>query len=463
MKYFVAFLLLMSISAQSKVEFKVSPVHGLVKFAELLAEENVAYWGLIGNKEKPKVREKVNQFIKLKNRSLSSGFSTGSQKVNGESGGNVWHVFIWQSILSKDLKDFTERLTGLMTVHTQEQMMSILNDLKPHYDLFWNKNKGHLYKFIKKANPVINRSDRVTSVIDSIRVFYGTTWPKNKPFPIGLYLLPKTAKVSGATSFDTFEEASIKPEEELYGRLGVIIHEMCHSYYANQKDRLYKEMKNYYKGSKSSFAHHAYNYMNESLATVLGNGIAYEAMSKKVDKTTWYNDEIIDGFAHALYPLTATYIKNNKTMDADYFKSSINDFEKQFPNMNKRLKYLLNKPLFSITGSVDQSKVQMSLFNKMKIQGFRTSSPFVHPYTREYFDLSKSPLILIVDDWNQKTREGIGKMYPELYTKVATVLGSKKGWGYFFESGRFNLVIKYVDQKQYLSIIDDIYKTKEVR
>jgi len=455
-------LSLLIFNTHAKVEFKISPVHGLVKFAELLSENNKDYWSLISNKEKESIRSIVDNFSLLKNKKLSNGFDTGEENYKGRSGGNTWSLILWQSILSKDLKDFDKRITGLATIHNQIKLMKLLTSLKPYFDLFWESNKSYLKNFSRKAANILNRSDRVSSLLRSIRIFYGSTWPQDRAFPIGLFLLPRTAKVTTASSYDSFEEASIVPGEKIHGRLGVMIHEMCHSYYANQKNDLFIKMKNFYSSHKSKFSHHAYNYMNESLATVLGNGIAYQVMKGKLDKRSWYNDEIIDGFSHALLPITQNYIKENKTMDEHYFDRSIDLFQNTFPNMNKKIRSLLNKPLFSIVGTTDPHKVKLPLFDKLNLQGFRFSSPFTHRFTREAFDMSKSPLIVIVDRWDSKTRNEIMNMYSEIYKNISSIMNGDSDWGYFFNKDRFILIIKYKEQKDYLAVIDDINRKKEI-
>lgn len=455
MKVIVLFLFIFSLSCFAKVEFKASKVHGLVKFIELLGEDHPEYWKLIDKKQKDYIRERVSMFNDIKTRHLMGGFSTGAQNYKGKTGGNVWNVITWQSILSNNVQDFNERLTGLMTIHTQEKLISLISEFEVYYEPFWLKNKKYIQDFIKKADPILNKSTNTSSIINSIRKFYGTTWPENKPFPVGLYLVPSDTKVTGATSFDTFEEAAIKPGEDLFNRVGVIVHEMCHSYYANQDMKLFKEMKKYYDSSKSPFSHHTYHYMNESLATVLGNGIFYEKMSGKIDGN-WYNDRIIDGFAHALQPITLKYLNSNSTMDQEYFSSSIQLFKKTFPNMNKRLKYLLNKPLFSVSGEVNLNSVKQPLFKKLKIQGYRTSAPFIHKYTREYYDGDKIPLILIIDESGIKNIGKIKKVYPEIASQIETIINKKKGWGYFFYMERFHLIVKFHNQKQYLSVLEKI-------
>lgn len=455
MKTIIVFLFLINLDCLAKVELRASKVHGLVKFVELLVEDHPTFWKLIDSKQHKSVREKVIQFNELKNTYLMGSFPTGAQNYKGETSVSIWSVIIWQSILSRNIKDFREKTTGLMRVHVQDKFIKIINELSVFYEPFWLKNKKYLTTFIQKAIPVLNKSDATSSLIKSIRIFYGSTWPEHKAFPIGLYLVPKNTKVMGASSFDTFEEAAIKPQEELYGRLGVIVHEMCHTYYANQQMELFKQMNEFYKSSKSPFSNHAYNYMNESLATVLGNGIFYEKMSKKVDHN-WYNDKIIDGFAHSLHSLTLEYIKNNRTMDNNYFSRSIKLFEKSFPDMNKQLIYLVNKPLFSISSPDEIKNLYQTFLNVMKVQPNQISAPFIHEYTRKAYEVSSSPLVLIVSKWESESLRKVGKVYPEIISKISKIMSSKKEWSYFFHKERFHLIVKYINNKQYLAVLNKI-------
>jgi hypothetical protein len=431
----------------AEVEFKTSKVHGVVKFAELLGADHPEYWNLIDEKNRKLVRKKVRRFNKLKTKNLMSG--------------STWQLMLWQSMLAISLDDLDEKMTGLTKIHVQAEVISLLKTLMVFYDPFWRANRNHLNGFINKGLPILSKNESSKSLIKAIRTFYGTTWPKERAFPIGLYLVPERTRVTGASSFDTFEEAAVKVNDELYGRLGVIVHEMCHSYYANQDKKLSQQMKAFYENYKSPFAKHAYSYMNEALATVLGNGIFYEKLTGKRDKD-WYNDEIIDGFAKALLPMTLKYIKNNKTMDQAYFAESINIFAKTFPDMNKKIKFLANKPLFSTQGKLDFDKVNNLFFNTLNLQSHRISAPFVHKYTREYYDNSNNSLVLVINNWNQNKSKKVHDMYPELGEKISLIMKSKQGWGYFFNSGKFHLIIRYEDEENFKSILANIKKRKSI-
>ncbi|MGI4993011.1 hypothetical protein ACRXCV_10290 [Halobacteriovorax sp. GFR7] len=457
-KIMIVFISLMTMNAYALIDYKISKVHGLIKFLDLLGENKKEYWELIPKDKEKEVGVLVNDFYKLKNRYFFSSFSL--NKKNYKSGRqSINSLILWQSMNSVDIGDFNSRVTGLLTIKNQKKLTSILVEIEPFYTKFWNENKKHLYKFKKRTDRLIRENKKFKKSIQAIKKFYNAEWDDDLDFPVGIYLLPEGTKASGAQSFDQFEEASIVVNGDFNGRMGVIVHEMSHSFFANKDASKFQKLENFYNEHSDPFAKHAYTYLNEGLATAIGNGYVFNLLTGKVDKS-WYNNVYIEGFAREMYPLVVDYIKNGKSLNDAFYQKSISSFKKRFPDINERFESLLNKPLVSTIGRLQKEEIEPILRDAFRTSGVNYSTPFTHPYTVEDYTDKSMPLILVVGDWSEKALTSVKKAYPSIYQDVKKIV--KKDYVYFFKNNKFHLVVKYKDSKSFIRTVNKIVKQKKI-
>ena len=444
------YVFLLSTTSYAKIEYKISKVHGQIKFLDLLLEGKKEYWELINKQEKKKVKNIIKSYSDLKLTSLNKQIPT-----HGSFHQSIHSLFLWHAMNASNHKQFNNRITGLLPLDQKTQFLDLITKVSVYFDPFWEKNKHHLTHFQKRSNQEFKTNSKVRALNDSIKAFYHSQWPSNLNFNVGLYLLPKKTRFSSAQSLDQFEESSIIIGEDFESRLGIIIHEMCHSHFTNMKRKKFIEMKNYFFSKDSLVAKTAYHYLNEAMATAIGNGYTYNILTGKHDQK-WYNDPYIDGFAKKLYPLIKTYLKKNKSLDKTFYERSIQIFSKKFPNLDKKFEILLNSPLISTVGYIDQQEVKNAIQRHFHFSRTSYSSPFTHPYTLEDYKKDQSPLILLIKDWKYERMKKIQKSYPKIFDKIEKA--TNKDWFYFFQNKKFHLIIKYIDFK---SLNETLKKIKE--
>jgi len=251
--------------------------------------------------------------------------------------------FLWiASCNASDLDDFNERIIGYLPHSAQQKLIHCLRQAEPYYErLIWNKEQDNLKHIEQKLSLY---KEEIQNLFLSISSFYGTDWKLDLPFKIMLYPIP--ARKGGTTAIPKGNNLicsflSLNPDE-YKSILGIAIHEMCHILYDAQPIALQEDIERWFNQNKSNYNNVSYSYLNEGLATVLGNGWAYREIHKTIDTSQWYNNTYINGYAHALFSETDRYMKMGKTIDQAYVDNAILTFENEFPNATNDVNVLLS-------------------------------------------------------------------------------------------------------------------------
>lgn len=323
---------------------------------------------------------------------------------------------IWSAASNaSDLDDFNERITGLLPYISQNKLYQTLKKVEPYYDeLVWNPAKESIADIQKKLSPYLPTFERM---FFKTNTFYKSGWTKDLPFKLVVYPIPlangnTTATAKGNALICGFLAKRQNPHKDI---LGVIIHEICHTLYAEQPVRLQRDMQQWLNENPSPFASLANSYLDEALATVLGNGWANKEMTGTLDPNPWYNNTFIDGFARALYPLTESYLKSDRPIDKAYIDQSVELFAQTFPKADKIPATLLSEINFYLNAEVEED------INRIESTLYKYFNPFPHEYlipindqsSIESFAVKKLTKLFIVDSDNEKTLALINENYPD--------------------------------------------------
>ena len=337
-----SFLFLPFAHAQFKVEYRISKMHGLINFVETISGEahrseklrNIFKKSVYNNK---KYSELISAFKKIREIN-NQGWNWDGYPSDRHMGQDLRKIFLIRSTYAKDMGDFRERTLGLLPLAEHEKIFSILEKFEPVYDaLVWDKTIAKLEKYRENIEGK-SRDWGLDKLFKGALKFYRAKWPAGATFVISLYPIPGADGHSSGESIGVFQSVGVLVDEkDIPGRFGVIFHEICHGLYESQDREFQKEFEKYFTGSESEYASYAYQYINEALATALGNGLAYMKAAGKPDGGSWYNDDYINGFAKGIYPMVESYFHNEKPIDRNFVNYVILKYKEVVSGFNLRI------------------------------------------------------------------------------------------------------------------------------
>lgn len=323
---------------------------------------------------------------------------------------------IWSAAANaSDLNDFNVRITGLLPYISQNRLYQILKKAEPYYDkLIWDPAKASIADIQEKLTPYLPEFERL---FFKTNTFYQSGWTKDLPFKIAVYPIPfangnTTATAKGNALICGFLAKRPNPHKDI---LGVIIHEIGHTLYAEQPAKLQRDMQQWFDENPSTFAPLANSYLDEALATVLGNGWANKELTGKMDPNPWYNNPYIDGFARALYPMTEQYLQADKPIDKAYIDKAIEIFASTFPRADKIPATLLSEINLYLNAEEEED------IDRIEGTLYKYFNPFPHEYlisindqsSIESFGVKNLTKLFIVDTDHEETLALIDKHYPD--------------------------------------------------
>ncbi len=317
---------------------------------------------------------------------------------------------------SSNIDDFNERIIGLLPHQTQVQLITMFKKAEPYYTtLIWEKEQENITRIQNQLEPY---KDQIKHLYLNISQFYNTSWDTSIPFKIMLYPIPlrngnTTAIPKGNALICGFLSNN---EKDYKDRLGVIIHEMCHILYKEQQPDVQHQIDEWFATSKSPYASLAYSFFDEALATVLGNGWAFKQLHNGIDTNEWYNNKHIDGFAHALFPLTESYLVDGKHIDQEFVNQAIDLFEKKFPKATEETAILMNSlQLFANTDKEEEiNAIADGIHTYFNIRSMWLSTPTLSKESKETFDKKNTTKLFIIESDNINTLKGIQETFPHI-------------------------------------------------
>lgn len=349
--------------------------------------------------------------------SIPSGiafFAHGNSLPTGRHQGNsMLAIFEIIAANSNGLEDFARRTAGLLPITTHTQLIGGLTRLQQiHRRLVWNPSRGFLATAKRKLQRLF-RKIRAGTLLQRIATFYGTRWPEGLPITVALVPIPGKSYEGSHTyahSVDAYEFVEVLQKDDLENRLGVLIHEICHSLYDAQPLDLQRRLEFWFLKSTSDMGPFAYSQINEALATAIGNGHVNSLLKgDEAHHTSWYADRVIRDFAKEIYPRVKSYLGRHKTIDRGLVDEAVRKFAKAFPDAHSSPQILLSKIHLFVDGPFDGRKILRTLRKDLHIPSSYLSSPLDHPRTMENFARSSTETLLFF-----VSRGGVAKLrsYP---------------------------------------------------
>jgi hypothetical protein len=319
------------------------------------------------------------------------------------------------AIQSGDLNEFFSRITGLMPNEQLLLFKEVLRDAEYYYDkAIFVQYKPALESQLAELQ---SKKHKTKAAFFKLKTFYGSTWPEEMPFTVAIYPIPGSSGNTVASPHNnSLVLAVLTDEKDIESRVSVAMHEICHVLYEEQPLWLQWRLDSVFAENSSMAKQYAYSYLDEALATACGNGWMYEYITGDPDKGAWYNDDYINTYAHALYPMVKGYIENYKTIDRRFIREAITVFEKQFPEAAFEYNNLLNKVnLYTDADSHQDFILQMNtLQSRYRVTHCNSSYPINDERSLSLAAESEGTQLFLVHSRQKENFEALRKIFPQL-------------------------------------------------
>ncbi|MEZ4899706.1 MAG: hypothetical protein R2806_22880 [Saprospiraceae bacterium] len=415
---FVFILLTLALPAQT-IEVKLSPVMGMLNLLETLQGATGTSVTLRKQAEQQlpdEVRATLlNDYQQLRTeyQFIREGYPSARKVIL-----STRKLLMLAAAQATDLTDFQTRITGILPNQDMISLIDILGRLEPYYQkLFWNPNHESLASLQKQMTEEI---PEILPLFKKAKTFYGTPWPASLPFIVNLYPIPALEGHTAATPYGNVLVCGYltRHPQALEQLKGIVIHEMCHILYEEQTQAMQNDLDDWFKKDDSPFRPFAYSYLDEGLATAIGNGWGEEILNGKLDTGQWYDDPYIDTYAKSLYPEVKSYLDHHKTIDQAFVVKAVAAFAKSFPDALFSFENLLNE-VNIYTEEEDPVRIQQiitTIRTSFTVRNSWVSSPIASDQSLERMKNGPATHLILVDRNHQAILSKINQNIESLRT-----------------------------------------------
>ena len=319
------------------VTVEVNRTHCLVRFVETLAGNSGTHVGSRWTFEQsrfntPAARRWIRRYQALDHEPEFHREGYPANRMGGQA--TTAPTYLAASADARDLPDLQRRTVGLLPNEVLVSLDSVYRYFEPAFDtLAWQPHAAALVR-LQQAYAQFLAQQKLMQQFGRLRTFYGSVWPDALPYRVLLnpQLAPGTgftnkASVSGNVVLLNCPPAS----RDFVGGSTVVFHEMCHSLSTQQRLGLQQQLERWYLHSASPNRRAAYNLMEEGVATAAGEWM-HAQLTGQPTAGEWYDDDYINRYARALYPLVTGYTERGQPIDSAFVTQAIGAFDQTFPN-----------------------------------------------------------------------------------------------------------------------------------
>lgn len=310
---------------------------------------------------------------------------------------STWDLLCVAAISSNTNEEFLNRIIGIYPSVDYLKLKHVVTATEPFYDRFiYTKYKPNVDDKLRELQGL---SPKLNELFEKFKTFYGSSWDKSIPFNLTIYpIIGRSGQTTATPHANCLEMGVLTHEEDVFDLLSIGMHEMSHVLFEEQPLLLQQQLDSLFTDSITPYTKFAYHYIDEALATALGNGYAYKALAGEIDSADWYSDFYINAYAKAIYPLTEQYVNENKQMDKAFILKAIALFKQTFPNAQYDYEPLLmTSDIYfedDITKEIDD--LEFTLHNTFRIYHSNTSIPITDKVSLENLKSSKETQVIII-------------------------------------------------------------------
>lgn len=317
----------------------------------------------------------------------------------------VWGADVFLALAAThDMKSFESKLSSILPyegISAYFQLKAFL------YDDFekkvWNPTKDFQNSELKKLLAKIKSSD-FKKKLARVKQFYNSSYPSELSLKVALVPINDEGIKDKNTVAHNLRDIQIVPYRKSSGavdNLEVIFHEFCHAMYEGQSTTVQKEIEDFYLNSTHPHSYFTYTFLNEALATAIGNGWYGISIDQGNIDRQWYSNKHINGLAKALFPEIRKYLESGRRFDRDFMKHTLEIAKTTFPTANRDVETnLMSVKVLSNQKGLESNFVTESLRKLFRVSSIRRSFPIE---SDDWINLNKNQLFTTMLFSNDKT------------------------------------------------------------
>lgn len=417
MIFSLVFLICLQSRGQEMVHFKISKPYCLFNFLETATESRGTSHTfrdtIVSHTQNDNVFRKICD--RFKNIRTDYTYNRDEFPETRRTFRSTEDLIIIALVNAATLDEFRDRAIGILPNSELLQLVNVLKDAAPYYDaIVWNKSN---IRADSQQAALEAYAGVCSGIFKSFAHFYRSTWTADIPFTVALYPIPgKKGNTTATPHANSLCVGVLTDETDHIGRIGVVLHEMCHVLYDEQSNIFQHQLEKYFTNNHSPYALYAYNFFDEGLATALGNGWAYEQLNGKADTSAWYDNAYINGFGKALFPMVSEYLNREQPLDSSFVARAIELFAEAFPKAITDYSILLNKTAIYNDAATPQERGNLTgtIGKYFQVTSSYFSSPILHPKSIEQLQQSDMTQLVIISSNHNENIKALKAIFPEL-------------------------------------------------
>ncbi len=346
---------------------------------------------------------------------------------------STWDLLCVAAISSNTNEEFLNRIIGVYPNIDYLKLKHVVTATEPFYDRFiYKKYKSNVDDKLRELQGL---SPKLNELFEKFKTFYGSSWDKSIPFNLAIYpIIGRSGQTTATPHANCLEMGVLTHEEDVFDLLSIGMHEMSHVLFEEQPLLLQQQLDSLFTDSITPYTKFAYHYIDEALATALGNGYAYKELAGEIDSAEWYSDFYINAYAKAIYPLTEQYVNDKKQIDKTFVLKAIDLFKQTFPNALYDYEPLLmtSDIYFEDDATKEIDELEFTLHSTFRIYHSNTSIPITDKISLDNLKSSKETQLIIL---HKNQLQNLAKL--KLLFKNLTALPPNK-----------NMLISFLDKNQ---------------
>jgi hypothetical protein len=243
-----------------------------------------------------------------------------------------WQRFRNAAVSSPDMAALIAATSGSLPFD-EAIVIDAMEYMAPIYERLVTQPLGQEANAMGSAMTDYVARNQVTALLHSVSNLYATTWPRDSRLWLGLSPTPPNSGGFSATAHgDVIRSFMPVDFDDPATYTGVVAHEFAHLLFARMPSDQVRLISGAFANSGSPSKRFAEAWMNEALATAVGNGWVYSKLSGGDEDDEWYADPVVDSYARAIAPSVYDALESGRPLDDRMVAGFIEAFDRLHPD-----------------------------------------------------------------------------------------------------------------------------------